>query len=147
MNTEAGVIGADEAVPRLEELIGWYEREARKSNIGHKALRVTSIAAAAAIPVLAAASASPVAGAVLGGTVVALEAIQELFQFQRNWVTFGTTKEALKRERSLHRSLAGPYRRSRTEDPDRVLAERVEALVAVETTGWADIQIGDKKSA
>lgn len=136
---------ADDAL-RLDWLICWYEREARRKNVAHKALRVTSIVAAAAIPVLAAASAQPVFGAILGGSVVALEAIQELFQFQRNHVTFATTKEALKRERALYLAAAGPYRRSNTQEPDRLLAERVETLVAVETAGWADLQLGDKQS-
>src|SRR6185369_13819721 len=112
--------------PRLDSLICWYEREARKANVGHKSARISSIVAAAAIPVLTAANADPVASAVLGGAVVALEAVQELFQFQRNWVSFGSTKEALKRERALFEALAGPYRRSLTKDPERVLAERIE---------------------
>jgi Protein of unknown function (DUF4231) len=138
--------GCPDDAPRIDWLICWYEREAKIKNRAHKGLRVASIAAAAAIPVLAAASAQPVFGALLGGSVVALEAIQELFQFQRNYVTFATAKEALKRERALYAAAAGPYRRSRTKDRDRLLAERVEALVATETAGWADLQLGDKKA-
>jgi hypothetical protein len=130
---------------RLEWLICWYEGEARKTNIANKSLRIASILAAAAIPILAAASAEPVVSAILGGTIVALEAIQELFQFQRNYLSFATTKEALKRERALYGALAGPYRKSRTLEPARLLAERLEALVAAETSAWADDHDPGKK--
>jgi len=143
----SGASGCLDDAPRLDWLICWYEREAMRKNRAHKTLRVASILAAASIPVLAAASAQPVFGAFLGGGVVALEAIQELFQFQRNYVTFATTKEALKRERALYLASAGPYRQSNTREPDRLLAERIEALVATETAGWADIQLSDKGTA
>jgi hypothetical protein len=78
--------------------------------------------------------------------VVALEAIQELFQYQKDYLGFATTKEALKRERALFAAAAGPYRPTSTRSPGRLLAERIEAIVAAETAGWADVHDGDKTS-
>ena len=133
--------------PRLEWLICWYEAEAKKANRWNKILRVTTIVMAATIPILVAASYPPATAALLGGAVVALEAIQELFQYQKDYLSFATTKEALKRERALFAAAAGPYRATRTRNPGRLLAERIEALVATETAGWADVHDGDKTQA
>jgi len=132
--------------PRLEWLICWYETESRKANLWNKVFRIATIVMAAAIPILTAASYPPATAALLGGAVVALEAIQELFQFQKDYLSFATTKEALKRERALFAAAAGPYRSTRTRNPGRLLAERIESLVAVETAGWADVHDSDKTS-
>jgi hypothetical protein len=133
--------------PRLEWLICWYEAEAKKANWWNKVLRITTIVMAAGIPFLVAASYPPATAALLGAAVVALEAIQELFQFQKDYLSFATTKEALKRERALFAAAAGPYRPTPAGNPARLLAERIEALVAAETAGWADVHDGGKPQA
>jgi len=66
--------------------------------------------------------------------VVVLEGIQHIFQFQEHWITYRSTAEALKNERYLYLAKAGPYA---GEDRDRVLAERVAALLSQEHTKWA----------
>lgn len=119
---------------RLRALTCWYEDEARRNNLSHKGLKILSIGSAALIPVSVAASAPPLVGAVLGGVVVAFEGIQELFQFQKNWVTFGQTKEALKREKALFDARTAGYENA---DALQVLARRTESLVAAETASWA----------
>ena len=130
----------DAVMERLADQIAWYEREAARNNALYKVLRVASIGAAAAIPVLTAAQAPTVWAAFLGSTVVALEGVQGLFKFHANWVSFAATKEALKRERALF--LAGADRYARTLEPLRVLAERSEALAARETDAWAELVRG-----
>jgi len=129
---------ADFTLARLNDQICWYDKEAGHNNLGHKTLRVASLSAAAAIPVLTALSVSPIAAAALGAGIVAVEGIQELFQFQRNWVAFGATREALKHEKFLYLAAAGSYARS--QDPHRLLAERLEALVGQETVAWASTE-------
>ena len=71
--------------------------------------------------------------AVLAAVVVVLEGIQQLFQWQTNWVLYRSTAEALKHEKFLFLSCAGPYA---TADRLRVLAERVEGLVSQEHAKW-----------
>jgi hypothetical protein len=129
---------ADVTLRRLNSQIRWYDQQASLNNVGHKSLRVVSLAAAATIPVLAALSAPAVAAAILGAGIVVLEGMQGLFQFSRNSVAFGVTRESLKREKYLYLASAGAYARSR--NPDRLLAEQIEALVAQETSAWASVQ-------
>ena len=79
----------------------------------------------------------------LGALVVVVQGLQEVFQFQANWVTFGRTKEQLKRELALYQADAGPY--ARTTDPERLLAERTEAVAATELDTWAESQRSDQE--
>ncbi len=62
-----------------------------------------------------------------------LEGVQQLFQWQTNWVLYRSTTEALKHEKFLFLSCAGPYA---TTDRLQVLVERVEGLVSQEHAKW-----------
>jgi len=130
---------------RVDDQIRWYDHKAFVNNLAHKSLRVASIGAAAAIPVLAVFGARPEVMAILGAGIVASEGIQELFQLQSNGVVFIRTREGLKRQKYLYLSRAGLYARAR--DPHRMLAEQVEALVAQETSGWVSLENLDTGSA
>ena len=72
--------------------------------------------------------------ATLGAIVVVLESVQHLYQWQTNWVLYRSTAEALKHEKYLYLSLAGPY--AATPDPLGVLAERLEGLISQEHARW-----------
>jgi hypothetical protein len=79
--------------------------------------------------VLAALDAPGVLTAALAAVVVIIEGVLQLNQWQTNWVLYRATAEALKHEKYLYLSEAGPYG---GRDRDRVLAERVEGLVSQE---------------
>ena len=129
---------------RLEEQINWYESSARRNNWGLKICKITSVTTAAAVAVLAAAGTPPLVVAGLGAVIVVAQGIQEVFQFQAFWINSGRTKEVLKRERALYLAGAGPY--ARTENPDRLLAERTEAAAALELETWIESQQGERKN-
>jgi hypothetical protein len=61
--------------------------------------------------------------------------VQQLNQWQSNWVLYRSTAEALKHERQLYLAKAGPYR---GRDRRSVLAERIEGLVSQEHAKWTD---------
>jgi len=121
---------------RLDDQICWYDQEARDNNLYAKISKFVGIAAAALIPVVTALSSAPAVIAAFGAAAVIAQATQELGQFQRNWVTFGAAREALKHERYLYLARAGDYGPS-AKDPVRLLAVRVERIVGRETSGWA----------
>jgi Protein of unknown function (DUF4231) len=123
---------------RLEEQLDWYERQSERSKRAYLALKVVQIVVAAAIPAIAAAGGSAGFAGALGAVVVVLEGIQQLFQFQQNWITYRGTAEALRRERYLYEARAGRY--AETDQPERVLAERVDGLLSHEHAAWADVQ-------
>jgi hypothetical protein len=123
---------------RLEDQLGWYDRNSARCKRGFHSLKVAQIVVAAAIPVIAALGATTAVAGVLGAVIVVLEGLQQLFQYQQNWTSYRATAESLKHEKYLYRSGAGPY--GPGVDRDIVLAERVEARVSTEHTAWVSEQ-------
>ena len=120
---------------RLEDQIEWYDRKAGHHQRWFKWLKVVQIVAAATVPVMAGLGASGWVAGALGSLIVVLEGVQQLFQFQQNWVSYRSTCEALKHEKFLYLATAGPY--ATAERPQALLAERVEGLVSQEHAKWA----------
>lgn len=120
---------------RLEDQLAWYDRKSVASQQAFKRVKVAEVVLAGAIPVVAGLRwpSSAWVTAVLGAAVVVLAAVQQLYQWQTNWVLYRSTAEALKHEKYLFLSGAGPYARA---DRLPVLAERVEGLVSQEHAKW-----------
>jgi hypothetical protein len=130
----AGAVGA-----RLEDQLRWHDRKAVRAQRKYKGLKLLQLTTAAAIPVVVGGfSAGEAATAALGGLILVVEGMQQVGQYHRNWIISRATCEALEREKHLYLGHAGSYARAR--DPERLLAERVEALVARETAGWTSMQ-------
>jgi Protein of unknown function (DUF4231) len=119
---------------RLQDQIGWYERASQSAQRWFRGLKLVQIAAAAIVPVMAALTSAVWAVGLLGSLLVTLEGAQQLFQFQERWIAYRTTCEALRREQALFEAGAGPY--SRRTSPLRVLAERLEGVIAREHEQW-----------
>jgi len=124
---------ASPAWERLEQQIAWYDRESTQSQHWFKGLKVVQIVTAAAIPVAAAASAPLTLLGAGGALIVVLEGLQQLQQYQENWITYRSTCERLRAERFLYLSRAGPYAAG---DGEALLAARVEGLVSQENAAW-----------
>jgi hypothetical protein len=131
---EDGRLSVSPAWSRLEDQIGWYDRQSGRAQHWFKRLKVSQIVLAAAIPVAAGVSAPAwlVGGA--GALIVVLEGVQQLQQYQQNWTTYRSTCERLKHEKFLFAARAGPY--ASVENADARLAERVEGLVSQEHAAW-----------
>jgi hypothetical protein len=135
---EAGVLAsADELSParqRLEDQIAWYDTKSRLNQRFFKLLKVCQIVTAAAIPVAASGGAVPrwLIGAA-GALIVVMEGLQQLQQYQQNWITYRATCERLRHEKFLFAVHAGPYAGA---NPEALLAERVESLVSQEHAAW-----------
>jgi uncharacterized protein DUF4231 len=127
------VVSTSPAEARLEDQIAWYDAKSQHNQRWFKLLKVCQIITAAAIPVAAGASAPAwlVGGA--GALIVVLEGLQQLQQYQQNWITYRSTCERLKHEKFLFAARAGPYASS---EPEALLAERVESLVSQEHAAW-----------
>jgi hypothetical protein len=123
---------------RLEDQLTWYEAKSLHHKRWFQWLKVGQIVVAAGIPAVAAAGASAGVAGALGAVVVVMEGLQQLFQFQQNWIAYRGTAEALKREKFLYLASAGPY--AGRDGRDRLLAERVEGLVSQEHAAWSEAQ-------
>ena len=119
---------------RLEDQLGWYDRKSIAAQRTFKRIKVLQLLAAAAVPVAAAADGPGWVTAALGGIVLVLEGLQQLGQYQANWIAYRSTCEALKHEKHLYLAGAGPYLDAAT--ASRTLAERIEGLVSQEHAKW-----------
>jgi hypothetical protein len=106
---------------------------------------VTEVIAAALIPFAAGLHAPAVLTGLLGVVVVVLESMQSIYQFQSNWITYRSTAEALKHEKYLWYAKAGHYLNA--QNPEALLAERIEALISTENAKWTSDKehAGEKK--
>ncbi len=122
----------------LRTPLAWYDGKAKHHKDWFHRLKVAQIVIAAAIPVSAGGGASAWITGSLGASIVVLEGLQQLFQFQQNWTGYRATAEALKHEKHLYLARADPYANVPREDA--LLAERVEGLVSQEHSAWSSTQ-------
>ena len=120
---------------RLEDQLDWYDRKSAAAERSYKRLKLIEIAAAASVPPLIGLEVPAAIPAAIGVVVIVFEGIQQLFQFQSNWITYRSTAESLKHERYLYLAAAGPYA---DESRHRVLAERIEGLISQEHAKWTE---------
>jgi hypothetical protein len=121
-------------VDRLTKQRQWYDKHAQRSRRLYVSIKVTQIVLAAMVPVLSGADAAASLVGSLGASIVALEGVQQLFQFHRNWVQYRASAGALEHEQYLHSVLAGDY--ARATDPDGLLATRLERVLQGESSQW-----------
>ncbi len=129
---------------RLEDQLGWYGRKAKQNKDLFHRLKIAQIIVAAAIPVAAAAGATDWLVGGLGAAILVVEGLQQLFQYQQNWLGYRGTAEALKHEKHLYLAGAGPYADAARRDA--LLAERVEGLVSREHLAWSSAQTEASKA-
>ncbi len=122
-------------VIRLEGQIDWYDTKSLENQRRFKIYKFIEIVTAALIPFAAGFSAPAFLTGGLGVIIVVIEGIQQLNQFQQNWIIYRSTCEALKHEKYLYLGNAGPYF-NKAEDKISLLAERIESLVSKEHAKW-----------
>ena len=143
MNETAGSLSPDPINERLEDQIRWYDQRSGSNMRWYKRLKISEIAAAAVIPLLAASSIphAVMATGILGVMVTVFEGLLQLNQYHENWIRYRSTCESLKHEKYIYLANAGPY--TSVEKPRALLAERVESLVSQEHAKWATVQQQD----
>jgi hypothetical protein len=123
---------------RLEDQAKYYGRSSATNKSWYTRLKIVQLVCAAAVPVVASVHAPVWVTGGLGAVVVVVEGIQQLGQYQANWINYRSTAESLKHEKFLYLSGAGPYQAN--DDDKRLLAERTEALISQENTTWTSGQ-------
>jgi len=128
------------AMARLEDQIDWYDRKSRRAQRWFKALKVVQLVTAGLIPLITVFSlpAPDKLSAVLGLTILVVEGLQQLNQYQANWISYRSTCEALKHEKYLFLAQAGPYVNS--PQAATLLADRIEGLISQEHAKWVSAQ-------
>jgi Protein of unknown function (DUF4231) len=128
---------SDPTMERLEDQINWYDRKSSHNQRMFKKLKTLTIIASVSIPLCAGLLVARFAiiTGVLGALIALVEAIQQLNQYQQNWITYRSTCEALRHEKYLFLANAGPY--AAAGNPKALLAERIESQVSQEHAKWA----------
>ena len=67
-----------------------------------------------------------------------MEGLQQMNQYSSNWASYRATSEALKHEKFLYLEKAGPYLAA--QNPQPMLAERIESLISQEGSKWFTVQ-------
>ena len=134
------------ALARVEGQIAWYDRKSTYNQRIFKLLKFWTITVAALVPVLAALGLKDVRVlAVLTASIAVVEGVQQLNQYHANWISYRSTCEALRHEKYLYLSVAGPY--GTTANPTGLLAERIEGLVSQEHAKWMSSQAQSAQSS
>ena len=132
---------------RVDDQINWYDRKSQFNQQWYKNLRIAEIVAAAAIPFLAGyfSAEIPVIQFIVGflGFIIAVIAgVVGLYQFQERWVEYRTTCESLRHEKYLYLTKSEPYN---LKNPFPLFVQRVESLISVENSRWAQLIKTQKK--
>ncbi|MGY1670291.1 DUF4231 domain-containing protein [Geodermatophilus sp. SYSU D00710] len=127
--------GTDPTWDRLQDQLAWYDRKSQAAQHAYKQTKIVQLLLAAGVPVAVASAAPGLVTALLGALVVVLEGVQQLYQWQTNWVLYRSTHESLRHEQFLFLAGAGPYSGL---ERHQVLAERVEGLVSQEHAKWTE---------
>jgi hypothetical protein len=152
----------DPNIARIQDQIDWYERKSSFNQTQYKRIKLIEIVSAAFIPFLSALHFSDpnllfpstnvrfatVVGtitALLGVLITILEGVLQLQQYQKNWVTYRGTCEALIHEKFTYIAGAGVYAADTTKNPHGLLVDRCETIGSQENTKWASLQQPQKK--
>ena len=147
------------ATARAGGQIEWYESRSAQAQRTYQRLKFAQISVGAVIPFLAGFQEQLEAAladeldllpalliVAIGVIVVALEGVQHLNQYQKTWLDYRSTAEALRHEKFLFLADAGPYPSAR--DKRARLAERIEELIASEHSRWVSARTpGEGRSA
>lgn len=114
----------------------WYGRAATRTRLSYQVLKVAVLVMGAAVTVLAATRASSALTAALAASVVVLEGVQQLFQFQSNWITYRRTAETMRQQAFMYVAQVGPY--ADTETRRERLADFMSEITTTENAGWTN---------
>lgn len=134
----------DSGYPRLEQQIRWYDRKSCEAQTRYKRVRFLTFVCGVAVPFMARIEANLTAA--LGAAVVILEGLQQINQWQHNWITYRSTCEALRHEKYLYLGRSGVYDAQDDETARKRLVERTEALISTEHAKWISRQEYEAKS-
>jgi hypothetical protein len=129
----------------------WHAAKAKWNKQRFYATEITTLVAGALIPVvnllrLGTYWAGLLSG-LLGGVVVTAASIGKLFKFQENWLQYRALVETLDREVEMYMNGVADYAKADQADRNRLLVERVENLLATNTSTYVAAHRSDKPAA
>lgn len=133
------------ALRDLDKLMDWYAVHAGQARRRHYIVEVLLILVGASVSIVALAlpgNALPVAA--LGGVVVVLTGLRQVFHWHENFVQFTAASQSLKQERRKYVVGESPY--ADPNERDRELVKVMNSVEAKETNAWMQLMNTKKPS-
>jgi hypothetical protein len=134
----------DSGYLRLEQQIEWYDQKSGSAQRWFKRVKFCEFVLSGAVPITALISNGGLTAAIGAGAVI-LEGLQQLNQWQHNWITYRSTCEALRHEKYSYLARSASYDGMNDDQAYKTLVERVESLVSTEHAKWISRQEFDPK--
>jgi hypothetical protein len=126
---------------RLDDQIKWYSEKSAFNKSRYRLFQVVIIIASGTIPILNltvtafkddAQHVALFTSSILGSIITIITAFLQMEKYFDNWILYRTTAESLKREKILFQNNAGEYSNLNESEKNRILVERVEAMLSSE---------------
>ncbi len=116
-----------------------YNVAARNSRLEYQVAKVAAIAIAAAVTVCAGLGVTPWVTASLGAVLVVLEGLQQMFQWQANWISYRRSAETMRQHGFAFAAGMPPY-----DGPNRLqeLAALMQRVASEENGSWGSRMLG-----
>ena len=134
----------DSGYLRLEQQIKWYDTKSGTAQWWFKRVKLCEFIFSGLVPITALLANGWVT-ACIGAAAVLLEGLQQLNQWQHNWITYRSTCEALRHEKYSFIARSGSYDGIPNDQAMKMLVERIESLVSTEHAKWITRQEFDPK--
>ncbi|MEK6479459.1 DUF4231 domain-containing protein [Catalinimonas sp. 4WD22] len=123
---------------RLEDQIVWYGRKSSSNQRMYKRLQLITVVSSSSIPFLSAYTSEynfiAIIVGVIGVTVAAITAVNSLYKYQENWISYRSTSESLKLQKFLYLTNTDPYHE---EGAFNLLVQNVEMIISKENATWS----------
>jgi hypothetical protein len=122
---------------RVNPRIDWYDKRAVSCKRTHMFLQYfVAVASIVMVVILNEPDFPRLVLALLAGLIAIASTIERIGQFGDRWHMYRATYEALQSETNLYSNKAGPYASG---EGDRLIVERVEAVLSSEGTRWGSL--------
>lgn len=137
------VKGFDEFLEFYEGQFEYYDSKATSNKWRHRGIKSSQLIVAAVLPVAATSyplTENPVwKWAIIGLSVllIILEGFESYLNYQKKWINFRMTAEALRREKQFFNTRTDKY--EGVKDPEKLFVERVLKLTDQENSDWETV--------
>ena len=133
-------VASDYLEGRLKEQLEYHSAQSKENKNKFYGLQFVIIITGALVPIVNVAIPGGdllrLTSSILGGIIIVITAVMQLYKYQENWILFRTTQELLKKEKFLYLNDAGDYAGLEPARKKRLLVERTELLVSSETSKY-----------
>lgn len=123
---------------RIANQIDFFDKRSKQNQIRYKRFKFITLLFSALVTVSGVLTLPAWLVPMLGASIVVVEGLVQLNSMVQNWLSYRNTCEALKHEKYLALSKAGPYKDE--SNIERLLSERTEEILGKDRSSWIAAQ-------